>query len=287
MVVCTSSGAHFTSLVTTDRLIYSLLNNRENEEEVLVDDGDHDGPYNATEVPLRLSANDAPNQHDIEAAVYDHGLDVNRVDHVALFHEAPITNTSFSSLRRLVKRNDVRGALRLLSARHRLEIDHHLVVDTSLPNIVPAVGPHFLDFIMYVGDRRGLDAILPARQGNDHTWRWTINFSHIYRLWPDSKPTRLPFDNHGRMIYLGTRREEQVWIAMVPNEWLVPDHPFNATGVWPKLPQPTSAMTPHHANMIVMFFAFILHRIRFADFACRNRYPEDLSRRTVNEATDI
>ncbi|KAF8429373.1 hypothetical protein L210DRAFT_3652128 [Boletus edulis BED1] len=119
-------------------------------DDELVDDGDHDVPYNATDVPIRLSADDAPRQRDIEAAVYDHGMDVNRATHVAMFFDAPISTTSFSTLRRLCERNDVNGALRLLSGRHRLELDPDLIIDNSLPRIIPSVGPHFLDFVIYM-----------------------------------------------------------------------------------------------------------------------------------------
>lgn len=258
----------------------------DDDDDVLVDDGDHDVPYDATDVPQRLSANDAPHQRDVEAAVYDHGVDLNGEDHVALFHNAPIKSTSFTTIRRLWQRNDVTGALRLLSGRHRLEIDDNLIVDTTRPDVIPAVGPHFLDLVMYVGDRRGLDAVLPNVLA-DHTWRCHLNFSAIHRLWPDSKATRLPFDVHGRMMSIGTRQEEQVWIAMVPNEWLVQDHPFNATGNWPRLPDATSAMSSQHALMLLMFFARVFHDVRLNDFVCRVDYPEHLTRRTVNDATEI
>ncbi|KAF8120871.1 hypothetical protein EV363DRAFT_1458526 [Boletus edulis] len=263
-----------------------LIRDDVSEDDVLVDEGDHDAPYDATEVPIRLSANDAPHQRDVEAAIYDHGMDLTRAQHVALFNDAPITNTSFRSLRRLYERKDVLGALRLLSGRHRLELDPNLIVDTSEPQIVPSVGPHFLDLVMYVGDRRGLDAALPYDRA-DHTWSCRINFSGIHRLWPDSKATRLPFDHHGRLMSVGTRKEEQVWIAMVPNEWLVPDHPFNATGVWPRLPETTSAMSHKHALMLVMFFAHAFDVMQFRDFTCRQQYPQMLTRREVNNATDI
>ncbi|KAG6371988.1 hypothetical protein JVT61DRAFT_9006 [Boletus reticuloceps] len=256
-------------------------------EDVLVDDGDHDIPYDATDVPLRLSANDAPHQREIEAAVYDHGVDMNREDHVTLFFDAPIKTTSFTMLRHIWKRNDTRSALRLLSGRHRLEIDEHFKLDTAAEsNVVPTVGPHYLDLVMYIGDRRGLDAVRP-NEDVDHTWRCRLNFSGIQRLWPDSKATRLPFDAHGRMMYIGSRKEEQVWLAMVPKEWLVRDHPFNMTGLWPRLADPTSAMSSRHALMLVMFFAHIFDDMRLTDFACRQEYPEHLSRDTVNEATDI
>ncbi|KAI9457711.1 hypothetical protein HD554DRAFT_2177598 [Boletus coccyginus] len=148
------------------------------DHDVLVDDGEHDVPYDATDVPLRLSANDAPDQREIEAAVYDHGADPNRDDHVALFHNAPVSATPFTVLRRLYRRNDAKGALRLLSGRSRLEIDDHLLVDTSQPDVTPSLGPHYLDLVMYVGDRRGLDAVRPNDRV-DHTWRCHLNFSAI------------------------------------------------------------------------------------------------------------
>lgn len=255
-------------------------------DDALPDDGDHDVPYDATDVPICLSAVDAPHQRDIEAAIYDHGTDLSRNEHIALFYDAPIAPTSFKHLRHLSQRNDLKGALRHLAARHRLEIDHDLLVDTSDPAVVPTVGPHFLDFVLYVGDRRGLDAVLPNDRV-DHTWRCHLNFSATHRLWPDSKPTRLPFDNHGRMMYVGMRKEEQVWIAMLPNEWLVPDHPFNATGVWPRLPDPNSAMSSNHALMLLMFLAHAFHHMRLADFSSTDDYPPLLTRRTVNDATEI
>ncbi|KAF8122097.1 hypothetical protein EV363DRAFT_1405218 [Boletus edulis] len=98
---------------------------------------------------------------------------------------------------------------------------------------------------------------------------------------------RLPFDVRGRMMCVSTRKEEDVWIAMVPNEWLDPDHPFNATGVWLQLTQPTSAMSSKHALMVIMFFAHAFDDMRLHDFACRDKYPEILTRRAVNDATDI
>ncbi|KAG6369868.1 hypothetical protein JVT61DRAFT_13429 [Boletus reticuloceps] len=139
-----------------------MSDNEENlADDVLVDDGDHDAPYDATEVPLRLSADDAPHQRDVEAAVYDHGAQLTRAEHIAMFRDAPISNTTFATLRRLCEQKDVKAALRLLSGRHRLEIDPNLIVDTSEPHIIPSVGPHFLDLVMYVGGRRGLDTALP------------------------------------------------------------------------------------------------------------------------------
>lgn len=281
-----SSLGEFSPTRPSSFILNTTVHSLSLDEETLVDEGHHNVPYDATDVPLLLSANDAPHQHEVEAAVYDHA-DLDRNDHLARFYNAPLLPLSFTALRRLWSNKNAKGAIRLLSTRHRLQIDDHLTVDSTHDDVAPIVGPHFLDFVMYVGDRRGLDAVLPNDRV-DHTWRLNLTFSGIYKLWPDSKSTRLPFDHHGRMMFIGSRMEEHVWISMVPNEWLIPDHPFNATGIWPKLAaSPTSAMSTKHAHMMVMFFSRMFHDMLLTDFSCREDYPEVLTRRNVNDATDI
>ena len=54
--------------------------------------------------------------------------------------------------------------------------------------------------------------------------------------------TCLLFNIHGHMMCMGTCHDEQVWITMAPNKWLMPDHLFNMTNNWPCLPDPTSTI---------------------------------------------
>ncbi|KAG6370252.1 hypothetical protein JVT61DRAFT_12196 [Boletus reticuloceps] len=251
----------------------------------LADDGAHDAPFNATEVPLTLEAVDAPNQQSVEAAIYDHSEE-QPVDHAALFHAERVNRVGFGTLRKLWTDGDAKGAMRLLSRRHQLTIERQHRLDVEDPDMSIGAGPHYLDFVMYVGDGLGLDAVLP-NIATDHTWRLSLNFSTMQQLWPDGKPTRLPFDTRGRMMYVGRRMEEHVWLSMVPNEWLIPDHPLNATGAWPRLNVPTSAMESKHALMLVMFMAHAFSTLRVRDFSCREHYPEPLTRAKVNSVTDI
>lgn len=154
------------------------------------------------------------------------------------------------------------------------------------PDVSISTGPHYLDFVLYIGDGLGLDAVLPNTV-TDHNWTLSVDLSKTQALWPDGKPTQLPYDTKGRMLHIGKRLDEYVWLSMVPNEWLVPDHPLNATGAWPRLDAPTSAMATKHALMLVMFIAEAFSTLRLRDFSCREKYPEPLTRAKVNSVTDI
>ncbi|KAH0834295.1 hypothetical protein J3R83DRAFT_11669 [Lanmaoa asiatica] len=231
------------------------------DSDELPDEGQHNAPFDATDVLSVLESVNALDQCLVEAAIYDHeqlrtlGLDI---------------------LCRLWIDRNSRGAMRLLSRHHHLDIEPHQRVDIEDPDIAVGVGPHYLNYTMYVGARLGLNALLP-----------NLNFSMIQCLWLDSKATCLLFNNSGRMMYIGRRLQEYAWIAMMPNEWLVPDHPINATGAWPHLNVPTSVMTTKHALMLVMFMAHAFSILRFRDFSCRVMYPEPLTHQKVNSATDI
>lgn len=249
------------------------------------DDGEHDEPFNVTAIPQSLDADDAPTQTEVQHAMYGHAeglLD----DHIALFNARRPATISFNQLQHLRQETQPKRAIRTLSQRHRLAIDSEHLVDPSDANTAIATGPHYVDFVMYIGGRPGLDAILP-NTNVDQSWSLHIDLSTIYRLWPKGKPSTLPFNAQGRLLSIGRVFQEHVWIAMVPNEWLEDDHDFNATGNWPILPSRTTAMETQHALMIIMFVAKMLSDRRVQDFHCDPEYPEVLSRESVNDATEI
>ena len=249
------------------------------------DDGEHDEPFDATAVPRLFESDDSPSQRDVQYAMYGHG-DGQQNDHVALFNTRRPSSLSFNELDYLRVQGQSKRAIRTLSGRHRLEIDEEYRIDHSDPNTVVASGPHFLDFVMYIGARRGMDAILPNIEV-DQTWVMQLDLSTLHRLWPKSKTSRLPFDAHGRLLNIGRVGQEHVWVAMVPNEWLEEDHPSNGTGDWPVLPTRTTAMDTRHALMLIMFIAKMLADRRVQDFHCDPEYPDELTIRSVNDSSEI
>ncbi|KAI5982236.1 hypothetical protein EDD15DRAFT_2203089 [Pisolithus albus] len=202
-------------------------------EEVLADEGDHDVPFDVTEVPQQLEAVDG-----------HHQADVNR--------------------------------------RHRLEVDGEYVVNIHGANVVARVAPHYLDFVLYVGSRRGLDAALP-NVDVDHTWSAKLKLNLGYRQWPESRQGALGFDPKGRMMYVGNRLEEQLWIAMLPNEYLEGAElrrvvEMEGTG---------RAVSTQHRYMLTMFVAYVLDEMRHEDITCITPYPEPLTLESIKESTEI
>lgn len=217
--------------------------------------------------------------------MYGHG-DGDASNHLTLFNSHRPTNITFNALAYYRHHHQRKRAMRVLSGRHRLLIDDEHRIDPTDPNIVVATGPHFLDFVMYIGGRRGLDAMLPNTQV-DQAWSFQLDFSSVYRLWPKGKSSTLPFNPQGRLMYIGRVYQEQVWIVMAPNEWLEENHNFNASGHWPILPSKTTAMDGKHALMVIMFIGKMLADRRVQDFHCDPEYPAELTREAVNDATEI
>lgn len=207
-------------------------------------------------------------------------------DYIAKFNTTPVQTITLSKLRSLYDKKDAKGAMGLLRHRRKLVVnDEHLVQQDS-PNVIPRIGPHFIDHTLYIGSRRGLDAALPNIIA-DHNWQVTLNLTNTYRLWPDSNIACLPFNPLGRMMYVGTRLQEQLWIAMVPNTFFQLDHPENQREQFPFLDAPTTSLSRQHALMVVMFIAFALEDMRLQDIHCIETYPVPLTLANVKASTEI
>ncbi|KAG2029409.1 hypothetical protein BDR03DRAFT_1018433 [Suillus americanus] len=242
-------------------------------------------PFDVTELPKQLTTTDGHRQEEVQVALYQKQSD-STGDYIAKFNTAPVQTVTLSKLRSLHDKKDVKGAMSLLRHRRKLVVnDEHLVQQDS-PNVIPRIGPHFIDHTLYVGSRRGLDAALPNILA-DHNWQIILNLTNTHRLWPDSNIACLPFNPLGRMMYIGTRLQEQLWLAMVPNTFFQHDHPANGREQFPILDAPTSTLSQQHALMVIMFIAFALEDMRLQDIHCIERYPMPLTRINVKESTEI
>ncbi|KAG1846639.1 hypothetical protein F4604DRAFT_1936310 [Suillus subluteus] len=262
-----------------------------NDNPVADDDNAHEDeqpnnmPFNVSEFPRQLAAGDGHTQEDIRTALYQQQAESGR-DHVANFNTTPPRTVTLTKLRTMYRNKDSLGAMGMLSGRHRLVIGNDHTIPKDGPNVVPRVGPHYIDHILYVGNRKGLDAAIPKIRA-DHNWQVTLDLANTHRLWPDSNVACLPFNPVGRMVYIGTRLQEQLWLAVVPTTFFEPNHPDNARAAYPALNAPSTALTQRHALMIVMFIAHAFTEMLLQDIHCRERYPVPLTRAAVKESTDI
>ncbi|KAG1795447.1 uncharacterized protein HD556DRAFT_1442303 [Suillus plorans] len=97
----------------------------------------------------------------------------------------------------------------------------------------------------------------------------------------------LSFNPIGRMVYIGMHLQEQLWLAVVPTTFFEPNHPDNARAAYPALNAPSTALTQHHALMIVMFITHAFTEMLLQDIHCRECYPVPLTHAAVKESTAL
>jgi hypothetical protein len=244
-----------------------------------------DGHHDPAEIPQQMETLDAHTQDDVHADMYEQD-ERDSEDYVAAFRSRPTLEIKLSQLKRIYEMKDKRSALSLLADRHKVFINPKYLLDFKDPNVLTLVGPHHLDFTLYVGDRIGLDVVLPNLQ-YDHAFSVYLSFNRPNILFPSSDIKFLPFNPNGRMVKIGKRNQESIWLAMVPSTFLLPDHSDNLPGRFPILDAPTTALKPKHALMLTMFFSWALASMRFRDLHCITPYPTPLTRESVKASTDI
>ncbi|KAI6008094.1 hypothetical protein BKA83DRAFT_4506125 [Pisolithus microcarpus] len=262
-----------------DALLFDF--EEEVEEEVLADEGDHDVPFNVAEVPQQLEAADGHRQEDVNVSLYENDGAYGQ-DHVDKFKASAVKAVRLSTLRYMQENKRAMSAIGLLRRRHRLEVDQEYVVDVHGANMVARVAPHYLDFLLYVGSRRGMDAALP-NVDVDHTWGAKLQLNLGHRQWPGSHGGALGFDPKGRMMFIGKRMQEQLWIAMLPNEYLSGREGRRVR----EMEGSTRAVSTMHKYMLIMFLAYVLDEMRHEDISCITPYPEPLTLESVKESTEV
>lgn len=244
-----------------------------------------DGRHDPTAIPDCMETLDGHTQKELLEALYT-STEEGDADHLERFKDMTAKRTKLSVLRRLVERQDSKMAMSLLQKRRMLDVDEEYLLDLRLPDVTPRFGPHFVDFTLYVGEGIGFGPVLPLRE-HDPTWTMQLSFNHANDLFPKADARHLPFDAKGRMLKIGTRLQENIWLAMVPRTYVEQDHKDNVPGNYPVLNATTTALKTRHHLMVTMFFAFVLAEMRFRDLHCVDRYPEPLTKESVDQSTEI
>jgi len=256
----------------------------ENNQPVRPDNFDiqQDAPFNIADVPELHVADDPVQQSEVLTAIQRDTRPQRR--HTEQFYLMPRTPIYLSTHRANYVNNNSRSAINLLKHRSTLVIDQDYKIDASQDNVLIRFDEDFLDHILYLGNRIGIDATLPnSAVLADHAWHIDLTFSKMFKLWPDSKIS-LPFSTTGRMIYIGTRSQEEIWLSFVPRSLV------NTPNLQPDmtvLRAPSTSLTAPHAYIAVMFFAHCLSAMNFHDIYCADHYPDPPTRESVRQVTDI
>ncbi len=256
---------------------------------------DH-APYNAAAVPTSLIAPDSYSQDEVE--IYLHEPNTNQLATGLTAREkflaSPVSELRLSYLGRLFQNGQASHfrAMQLLTKRRTLHVDDEFIVPSNHPNLCFHIREHYLDHALVLGNRIGLDVILPNERSN-HAWTASLSFANTRQLWPESEGKHLPFSPDGRMMFIGNRGQEQVWIAMAPVEMIDGDDSIDLREVASTL-QPTSALKTEHQCHLMIFFGYLFAKMNLDDFAfpgeyadLEERYPHPCTHAAVRRVTSI
>lgn len=122
-----------------------------------------------------------------------------------------------SKLKALYESED-ENVLSLLNHRHKIHIDDEFTLEMGLGKIRMDARSSMIDYHLTVGNCMGFSPILPNARSDPH-FCFEMDLRMPCRDFK-GKNGMLGFDPAGRMLYVGRCRNEDVYLAMAPNEFL-------------------------------------------------------------------
>ncbi|KAI1782289.1 hypothetical protein LXA43DRAFT_1104341 [Ganoderma leucocontextum] len=174
-------------------------------------------------------------------------------------------------------------AMRMLKQKIKVSIDPALVYDKDSNDIVYTnMGMH-VDLRQMMGNRVGLDAILPNMEDPvahyDPQWTFKLMTDRRY-LQFNGTIDFLSFEPHGHLVYIGVARQvEHGWLVMVPRT-LVGTPVDRAGAISYKNIRPMDARS---ARAVFVMLAFMLSKINYRDIHVTRRYPKLDSDKDISE----
>ena len=157
----------------------------------------------------------------------------------------------------------------MLGNRTRILIDPDLIMQLAEDRLVWDSDRSVIDFMLCVGDRIGFDAAIPTEA--NRLWTASLNLRSPYRDFK-CKYGCLGFDPAGRMLYLGQRDGEDIWLGMLPQSFL-DSYDDNLPAAYSS---GDTCLTARHYRQLVMIIASVLHRMHNRAFYCHDIYEIDL-----------
>ncbi|KAH7917232.1 hypothetical protein BV22DRAFT_1135578 [Leucogyrophana mollusca] len=243
-------------------------------------------PFDVADVPAGLIADDGLTQKDLQAAMWDSRS--GNESYVKEFNIQEVKRIPLSRLRTTFERNARSTAIGRLKSRHTVVVDDDLMQKTTDPLLAWSLKDHFLDFLLVVSGKIGLHAWLPSL-GGDYRFHIEFDLTHRYYQW-SAKHGHLGFDPTGRMLFVGHRGQEEIWIAMVPLLYTLYDEDEDTdfgAGHMVHLNAKSSCLTDDHYYMMVTFFATMFAANALCGIFCNETYPTPLRLDNIKRCTNV
>ncbi|KAI9429358.1 hypothetical protein H4582DRAFT_2150251 [Lactarius indigo] len=166
------------------------------------------GPTDITEIPDELSveADDRIKQSEVLNMIIASNYEVD--GNIDNFNNKEVKRIDLSELKKLYERK----------ARTRIKIDEEFCVEARSGNVGIRTNKTMIDYHLTIGNRIGLSAILP-NVANSHRFSFELDLGKPYREFK-GKHAMVGFDTKGRFLFIGRAMNEDVFVAMAPNEFL-------------------------------------------------------------------
>lgn len=186
------------------------------------------------------------------------------------YKDTTFKRVKLSVFRDIFDKKQAHKSFQLMRQRTEIILDDDFTYKSNNTHLAWDLSQHFLDFLLVVSAKVGFHAILPNTP-NDHHFVFDLDLHQPSRVFK-AKHADLGFSSERRLLFIGkSRGKDEVWLAMAPLDFFVddPDRPLNPTKA-----VESSCLTGPHYWMLVMYFAFLLHRIfPQKSVFCSNPYP--------------
>lgn len=187
------------------------------------------------------------------------------------FESTRLSKVRLSRLRDAYERQK-RDIVDVLATRHTVKIDKDYCIPLATDPVIFNTDETMIDYHLTVANCIGLSSLLPnARSAHRFTFDLDLKRPHISFK---GKHAMLGFDPAGSMLSLGTCNNEDIFLAMAPNEFL-------CGRTQPSPPGHSSAsplMSRRHYRQMVMLFAHFLDQVATCSFYnMEDVYKQDLT----------
>jgi hypothetical protein len=199
------------------------------------------------------------------------------------FNNMPQKRLKLSTLRSIYNRRDT-NVVNLLSSRHTVQIDEDFKVPLGTGQVKINTEQSMIDYNLTVADGIGFSAILPNALSSMN-FCFTLDLQKPHFSFK-GKHAMLGFDPAGCMLYVGRRNDEDVFLAMAPNDYLRGETEPCRVGFASGSP----LMSRRHYRQVVMMMAHFLEKIPHRAFANQHSvYGQDLesARPNFDEITNV
>lgn len=234
--------------------------------EIDTDFGNH--PVDIDAIASALEVDDHISQEELLQALFQSNVvpEAERDNYERL----PTHSLRLSRLREAYRKKQSSQAIQYLGMRNKIKIDSDLHIPSDDDHLLWRLNDHSLDYILVVSGHVGFWAATP-NVPVDHNFVLSLDLSQPYRDYK-GKYGKLGFDPKGRMLYIGKCKNDDVWLAMAPWEFIDGGDEGcpagHVTG--------DTRLSKRHYRMIVMFFAYHLESISDRGFTCHNPYGASL-----------